>query len=297
MPHARRYYKKRRPYRSKAAAAKKAYVSKRRYRYKRTRYQKLTKQVARNQIVSDRFFTTLKYQVRPYSVTLNATTAVNGSIILRGNSLYDPEYSVGGGQPIGYDNIKTLYQFYKVHACKITARVFNHSSTNNGGTTYLTILPTVNPSSPNITQTQHSMISGQPHSRYRLCGAGINTNSKDRMLSHKMLSKVVLGTKSLREVFYETNIASDPTSAASANKAWFWIVTLWNADVNTTTITYQVDITMQFMCEFMRPVNVIDYSLYGDPDGVNDTPQAYSGTQLTYQPVFGGSGTNAVWET
>lgn len=35
------------------------------------------------------------------------------------NSLYDPQYAVGGGQPRGFDQWAGLYANYRVHGCKV----------------------------------------------------------------------------------------------------------------------------------------------------------------------------------
>lgn len=295
----RRTYSKRANYRKKAtyrSKARKAYRSKRRYR--KSGYQRLSKTVLRSRqpIVSDRYFCKLKYQCRQTSLALNATTAQNGSVIIRGNSLYDPEFSIGGTQPIGFDYLKSMYQYYKVHASKITIRVFNNSSASTGAFTYCTVYPCVVGASPPITSIQWMDVAGQPHAKYKLMPGGPSNNMRDKTLIHKMKSKDVLGCKTIANSDHQCNIGTNPAeNVVSAPRAWYWIVSLFNADQETTTVTYAMDITMEYMCEFLRPTQMLDATLFGDPDGVNDTPPNFTGTYNYYNPTFGGSGSQSGW--
>jgi hypothetical protein len=47
---------------------------------------------------------------------------------LRANSIYDPEYAVGGGQPAGYNEAARLWTYYDVRACKVTCKFINASA-------------------------------------------------------------------------------------------------------------------------------------------------------------------------
>lgn len=291
MPYVRKLTKRRT--RRKTAKAKGRKVFKRRYH--KPRYQKLTKQVARSTpIVADRYFTKLRYQVRQTKFLLSSVV-LNGSAVLRGNSLFDPEFALGGGQPVGFDYIKTMYQFYKVHASHIRVRVFNNAGTNNGAPVYCTIYPSLIPQGPPTGSTQWMNVAGNPHAKSRLLNTSVIGNAW-RNLSHRMKSKTVLGCKTISNTDHECGIAANPAeNIVSAPRAWYWIVTLWNADQLSDNITYQVDMDITYMCEFTRPSTMVDATLFGDPDGVNDAPPNITGTYFTYEPTFGGSGSQATW--
>lgn len=50
----------------------------------------------------------------------------------RANSLFDPDYGVGGGQPMGFDQWTALYDQYVVTGSKITAYIsYEHQEINN----------------------------------------------------------------------------------------------------------------------------------------------------------------------
>lgn len=292
MPYARKF--KKRPFQTlrKKKNYRRKKIFKRNFRSKALS----TVRVKRNQIVPDRYFCKLKYQVRHATATLNATTSENASIIIRGNSLYDPEYATGGGQPIGFDYLKTLYQYYRVHASKIRMRVYNNASSSNGGAVYLTLYPTTVPASPSTSNTNWADIAGQPHGRYKLTFTASANSTSQKTLTHKIKSRIVLATKSIMNTDHQTSIAQNPAeNSLSAPRSWYWIASIWNADQATTTVTYAIDIDMEYYCEFLRPNTMTDTVLYGDPDGTNDPVTSISGTYNYYQPAYGGSGTTSGW--
>lgn len=64
----------------------------------------------------------LKYA---YGYDLDASGTVFADQVFNMNSLYDPQYALGGGQPSGLPELVPLWQRYKVSACKVTARWVN----------------------------------------------------------------------------------------------------------------------------------------------------------------------------
>lgn len=69
------------------------------------------------QITSRRNFCKLTYEIGQVGTT---TTSVLGSYALQLNSVHDPQYSVGGGQPRGFDQWSAFYENYRVHGVKVT---------------------------------------------------------------------------------------------------------------------------------------------------------------------------------
>lgn len=56
--------------------------------------------------------------------TLSASTM--NHFVMRLNSLYDPVHAVGGGQPMGFDQLTALYNKFIVYGCKIKLRATQH---------------------------------------------------------------------------------------------------------------------------------------------------------------------------
>jgi len=57
-----------------------------------------------------------------------ATPAVAAMQVFRANSLFDPDLSGGGHQPLGRDTMASLYDEYFVWKCKITVTFVNYSN-------------------------------------------------------------------------------------------------------------------------------------------------------------------------
>lgn len=75
----------------------------------------------------DTFITKLKHYTVPYQFTSGGTTTQ----AFRINSLYDPDYSVGGGQPYYFDQMMLIYERYQVYGCKIKVDIMNRSTSVN----------------------------------------------------------------------------------------------------------------------------------------------------------------------
>lgn len=140
MPYARksrkstkssRYIKKRRLYRSK--------------RSKIRRYlKKPTTAIARGPSgFPDRLFVKLNY-VDTFTYAIAAGVAVETTF--RGNSLYDPDKTNAGHQPLGHDQWSNFYGSYRVYGSKIQSQVFymTSGSTAANYTTFMAVYPTLN---------------------------------------------------------------------------------------------------------------------------------------------------------
>lgn len=63
--------------------------------------------------------------VMRYATSTDLTLDTGGvqSVLFRANGLYDPEYAIGGHQPLYFDQMSALYNHYHVVASKIKFRV------------------------------------------------------------------------------------------------------------------------------------------------------------------------------
>lgn len=78
-----------------------------------------------NPLAFNRFRTKLTYyDTQALDPASNALTTINGSIWqYRANSVFDPDYTGVGHQPMYFDNLAAIYQNYRVLGCKITVTV------------------------------------------------------------------------------------------------------------------------------------------------------------------------------
>lgn len=63
------------------------------------------------------------------SMTVTATSGAPNAYIFRANGLYDPDATIGGHQPIGFDQFMAMYDHFTVIASKIRVELQNTSST------------------------------------------------------------------------------------------------------------------------------------------------------------------------
>lgn len=77
------------------------------------------------------FPTSLRRRLRYASATsMNTTSGVPGHYLLRGNDLFDPDYTGTGHQPMGFDQMMVFYDHFVVTHSKLTATFIN-TATNN----------------------------------------------------------------------------------------------------------------------------------------------------------------------
>lgn len=192
-------------------------------------------------IVPDRMFTKLKYNL---TRTLDpAPAAATVTYAFRGNSLYDPEYSVGGQQPMGYDQWTALYNQYRVHASSISIKFMSTSSTEAGGFTKIVLFPSTTPASGSYSGNNE-----QPYSRsIFLANNGINQG----YLRGKMLTKKMLGIKS---VAYDEDLAG--VTGSDPAKQWYWI--LYGSSINdlANIAGVYMDIKVTYFTEFFGRVQL-----------------------------------------
>lgn len=66
----------------------------------------------------DNMTTTVRYRTR---VELNPAAGALSTYVFRANSIYDPDYTSTGHQPLGYDQLSALYNHYTVLSSTIKA--------------------------------------------------------------------------------------------------------------------------------------------------------------------------------
>lgn len=174
-----RRYRKSRPKR-KATKAKKAGRANLR-RYGTTYSRAINGPMANRQIVKMR-----------YSEDINLTAGVSlNSYDFRANSIYDPNLSGTGHQPLAHDQWGNFYDHYCVLGAKIWVKMYHTNNTNTDSVFFsLALQDTSN------TMTSQSMIREQPRTSWTMVsppGAG----QSQKNLSKKFSAKRFFGAKSV----------------------------------------------------------------------------------------------------
>lgn len=98
------------------------------------------------------------------TISIDPSTSVAGSHVYRANSVWDPDYTITGHQPYGFDEISPFYDHYTVLGSKITARFISLATTPSSGTAHVGILL-----KDNVTVVSNpTLVMEATGSRYRL---------------------------------------------------------------------------------------------------------------------------------
>lgn len=164
--------------------------------------------------VSDRMLMKMRY-----TTFFNITNVIsdNGYHIFRGNSIYDPDLTFVGHQPLGHDQWAAFYDKYRVHASKINIQVLSRSNTTDNSNVIVVIFPIIDPATylPDPVQSIE-----QIYGRYRVLGTANATNGI--FMKNYMSTKKIYGETSLADDEFVSNFGSNPVSE------WFWYVGLQN---------------------------------------------------------------------
>lgn len=210
-------------------------------------------------VISDRTIVHLKYYKESAKV-MNASANANFSI--RGNGAYDPEVTLGGHSPMGFDQWAQLYQNYRVHACKITLNLVSSTIPIN-----ISITPSTTAGIPASTWVSREM----PYTKYlpvpALQGRQVN-------IRHFMNSAKVFGIR--KSTLLSEDGFSSVVGGVPSNQ-WFFVVNFNSYD--TSVVTAYCDVTIDYYMEFYNRVELTQSGIIGDHIMVNnqDTPFGQTG--------------------
>lgn len=230
----KRIYRKRRTTRKKFSRRK---IN----RYKSKRFNRSTKVIIRSpQITPDRYLAKLKYQ----AAFLFSATLLNNQQF-RGNSPRDPDVSVGGSQPAGFDQLMALYRNFRVNASKIKIEFVNGAT---GLTPSVAVIPVNAGAIPSYTRI--GQVQEDPYSRSGLMS--IAGGSKDRYVTiNYMTTKKFFGYKSI-------NQESDFIGDASNDPVLQWYWSIYGSSYTGAAVTIEFRVTITYYSEFFNRISVID---------------------------------------
>lgn len=203
---------------------------KKQYRRRQKRYKKKKKNgpymlVNRGPtFLPDIYRTKHKYVDR---LVLNTVSGLVHRQVYRGNSMYDPDYTGAGHQPLGRDSIAALYGLYRVYGSSIKIRYMS-TDTSAAGAQEIALLPSINASS--LTSTDPQTLAENPRAKFMIASA-VGDPSQQHLF-HYMSTKQILGDSYMKG---QTTAATDGTNPASE---FFWIITTQTVDESTTAAAY-----------------------------------------------------------
>lgn len=219
------YYgrRKRYGYRSKGF---RGYRRKRYYRKgkgRKSRRPHILRRLQDKNICPNRWFGIFRFQA---SDTWTTAGGVSNQVY-RGNGPYDPEESVGGGQPRYFDQMMALYANYVVFSSSITVRVINMDA--------VPLRVGVIPSYINTDFTSINAVSEMPGGTIRLVGP--STGKEHTVIKRYAKTNQILTYKN---VIDEVSLSGN--SAGNPDKQWFWHVVLENIDAGDLNAQVEIEI-------------------------------------------------------
>lgn len=150
-----------------------------------------------------------------------STVMLTEQISIRGNGPFDPEEAAGGGQPVGYDQWKTMFLYYDCYAahCKVT---FIPTTNTVGNANMLVgIIPTTDQS----TAFSKEDLVSQPFAKW-MTGKALYGSGPDQSVECYMTTRKMFG------LTYAQGQSSHYESAVSAVpvRQWFFEVVFASLD-------------------------------------------------------------------
>lgn len=163
--------------------------------------------------------------------------------VFNGNNLFDPNRTGTGHQPLGYDQIKSMYNRYYVSACKIRVELWSASTGTYTGAGNMIIVPN-NDSTGLIATYTATNIMEQEHARRK---AWANASSKDAKVvaTHSMTTRRILSSPGSTSYDAQAQIAAAPVDA------WYWHIVLASVD-DASLISVAFRVTLVYSCEFFE---------------------------------------------
>lgn len=158
--------------------------------------------------------------------------------VFRGNSLFDPDFTGVGSQPLGRDEWSAFYRRYRVLASKVTITA---TTTDTGDSTILFIQP-MNTSSILVNRIQ---ILEQEHGAQKMLATSTGMN--------RATVSQYMDTASMRGIPKAGVRINNELSAASGsnpNEQFFWHVGVLDTSSLVDTITADIMVKIEYYVEF-----------------------------------------------
>lgn len=192
----------------------------------------------------DTCYVKLKYRTYYHQTT----SVANNAVVYRGNSVFDPQYAVGGTQPEGFDQWATQYQEYYVSASKIRVII------NNPGTGSLlrhSIIPCPVDNVTTLSDTTGTLRpEAFPYCKTKYTGnpGGSKTLT---WLKHYMTTR-----KMIRRDVKDVDLSADVT--ANPGEEWMWVFRTDYYDNTQATASCHLDIQITYYVLFHKRKYPID---------------------------------------
>lgn len=193
----------------------------------------------RNPITADVLFTKLRFN---YSGAVTAGAVATTTRTWRGNSVYDPDYTGTGTQPMGYDQYSALYDYVVVLGSKINFRILPGADT----VCQFCIFPSLNSTSTSVTLALREL----PYNRTKTGGVyNIEGNGFLSLKNYMSTAKIFCASK--QHVKDTVNYAH--SNAANPTNQWYWHLEVETQSGGASAaLSFTYDVWIDYYCMFKR---------------------------------------------
>lgn len=172
---------------------------------------------------------------------LSSTSGSNGEYLFRGNSLFDPDLTGTGTQPLFFDQWSTIYATYTVMGSSIMAKFMPDGNLTGAGFR-CAIAPLLGITT--LGATKFDVASQTPSSR-----VGLLYNSPAPLTLRQYCSTARIFGITQAAVLTDTTLSA-ANSANPANQ-WTWHVCIQSSDLSST-VTGTVDVDIMYYVRFSQ---------------------------------------------
>jgi len=186
-------------------------------------------------VIPDRYFVKMKYSD---TIFLGGGVLQYASYVLRGNSIYDPDFTGTGHQVMGFDQLcPALYQYFTVFASSVSVRFMNQSSSNPAKVFLF-------PSNSSVPGTDPLAVEEQAYSKRAYLS--LNTAVGSTLINSYMSTKKMFGLSKLPDY------ALDFTGSSTQNPAnvWFWNIFVYGLSSAIPSSSIAVEFKLTYWVEF-----------------------------------------------
>lgn len=193
-------------------------------------------------IIPSTYSTKLRYV---NTTTINSTLGAIGINQYRGNSLFDPDFSGTGNQPMGFDQLSAFYNKYRVLGCLAELQWTSSDTTQMDDMVLLaTNESTITGGSDNGQRGEY------PYAKRKI---GSSLQSGKQSLSMYLSTAQITGASKQK---VRTDDAYSATTIANPLNPWFWTVSYQSFNrASSQTIYYTIKLT--YYCSFFERGNLV----------------------------------------
>lgn len=168
-----------------------------------------------------------------YHTILNEGAIAEATHIFSMNSLFDPDVTGIGSQPMGFDQWKNFYTHYQVLGSSIKVIALNAALSN--------AVVCVRPANTSVPVLINSAIE-LPYSRYRWMG---NQNGQNRTIIKNYMSVKKMEARNTNSINFTAPITASPSSQK------FWHVSFASND-RVSAVAMDLDVLITYYVKFFR---------------------------------------------